>query len=107
MAIIGWNPTTEDEVVVGLLRIYGEKVTDENVAKCRERMRAVETMVSFEGKAYLVPNIAYYINKPIELPDGRQIRVLGWMESLPPSGGGQLIDDQLFPFTDVYKAVEE
>lgn len=105
MAIIGWNPTTELEVATGLLRIYGNPVTDEAIQKNLDKLREVKTSFTLDGKRYLVQNLIYYINKPVELPDGRQVNVHGWLESSPPQGWGKLIED-LFPFTDVYKAVE-
>jgi hypothetical protein len=42
-----------------------------------------------------------------QTPDlkGVQLFDSGWLESSPPQGWGKLIED-LFPFTDVYKAVE-
>jgi hypothetical protein len=105
MALLGFNPKSVEEVVEMQLCTYydGDESYREQL---REKLLKVETSVRFEGKTYLVPNVAYYISKPIELPDGRQVVVGGWLESMPPQGGATLIEGQLFPYTDVYKAVE-
>lgn len=106
MAIFGSNPQTPREVAERNLRMYGNEVTEDAVQVELEELSRVRTPVTFEGRRYLVPNIAYYIDKPVEFPDGRQGSVGGWLESLPPQGTATLIEGQLFPYTDVYKAIE-
>lgn len=54
---------------------------------------------NYNGKLYEVSMSVYDENKSIQMPDGKVMNVLGWLESYPPQPMGFEFVEDFFPET--------